>query len=321
MTDSATLFTRHPRQPAAVARALAVLDQRGDERRGDARRGRDAAALPRRGPARLLAPDLRTLARRRVQLGRRRAPLDGVRRHARRGGMGPRGPARDLRRGARPLDHHLHGVRPRRARSLARADRGLQDVRAPGRRHARPRTRTPSCSRAGSTATGCSSTGRSRPTAPRCGSRARATSSTGTIRELRAEPPPGRLVGLRARRHGPAAARDRARLARRLPRRAPDRRGRPVSRGPGAARPRPARRRPAALGGMGARPGRRLRGLGRRPERRLSRAASSTTRTPTSCSSTTEPPTPASASPPPAARTCSRTCSSARRAEGRRAAE
>ena len=42
----------------------------------------------------------------------------------------------------------------------------------------------------------------------------------------RAGPPAGRLVGLGAHRHGPAAARDRARLARRLPRRAPDRRGR-----------------------------------------------------------------------------------------------
>ena len=52
---------------------------------------------------------------------------------------------------------------------------------------------------------------------------------------------------------GAAAARDRARLARRLPRRAPDRRGRPVPRRPRAARPRRARDRAATLGGVGAR--------------------------------------------------------------------
>ena len=123
MTDSATLFTRHPGNPLLVARALAVLGQRGDERRRDARRRRDGAALPRRGPPRLLAPDVRALARRRVQLGRRRAPRAGLRRHAPRGGVGPRGPARDLRRGARLLGRRLHGVRPRRPGRLARADR------------------------------------------------------------------------------------------------------------------------------------------------------------------------------------------------------
>src|SRR5205823_8566425 len=67
------------------------------------------------------------------------------------------------------------------------------------------------------------------------------------IARTRDEPPAGRLVGLCSRGHGSPAARDRARLARGLPRRAPDGRGRPVPRGPGAAGPRGACEGPAAL--------------------------------------------------------------------------
>ena len=63
------------------------------------------------------------------------------------------------------------------------------------------------------------------------------------------------MVGLGAHRDRTTAARKRARLAGRLSRRAPDRRRRPVPRGPGAARPRAAGNRPAALGRVVLGPG------------------------------------------------------------------
>ncbi len=162
VTDSATLFTRHPGNPLlsperwpysinAVMNAGATLV--GDETvllcRVEDRRGFShlTCARSRDGVSNWVVDEHPAMA------------YDGTRPEEEWGLEDPRVTFVD---GARTLDHHLHGVRPRRARRLARPDRGLQDLRAAGHRDAARGQERRRCSRGGSTATGCSSTGRSR---------------------------------------------------------------------------------------------------------------------------------------------------------------
>ena len=271
VTDSATLFTRHPGNPLLTPERWPYSINAVHERR--ARRTVDDETVllcrveDRRGFSHLTCARSQ---RRRVQLGRRRPARARLRRLASRGGVGARGPARHLRRGARRAGS---SPTPRSAPSgpgvsLAQTEdfrtfERLGHGHVAGGQERRPAA-APDRRRLGAV-----------PPARRPSHGADVWLSRSSDLKSWRSPEPvlgrraGRLVGLGPHRHGPAAARDRARLARRLPRRAPDRRRRAVPRRPRAARPRRPGARPAALGGVGARARRRLRGLGRRPERRV----------------------------------------------------
>ena len=166
------------------------------------------------------------------------------------------------------MDHHLHGVWPGGPKRVFGPDRRFQDVRADGNvlpaedknavllprridgdwmlfhRPASTRGRDVWLSRSSDLRPG-----------------GRRSSSS---------PPRRWLVGRSPCGHGPAANRDGARLARRLPRCASDGRRRSVSCGAGTARTGGSLERRAALGGMGAGPGAEYEVSVRRPERRVS---------------------------------------------------
>ena len=98
--------------------------------------------------------------------------------------LGCGGRAHHAAAGARRVRDHLHRLRSERSVRGARRDRGLQVDRAVRRDRCRRRTRTRRCCRAGSTASTCCSTGRSRRrrTGPTSGCHARATSGRGRRR-------------------------------------------------------------------------------------------------------------------------------------------
>ena len=104
----------HHRRPASLPRQLGLQPRRR------ARGRRDAAARPRRGPARHLPPARRAQQRRCHRLALRRRAAD----HARtgpppRGDLGLRGPATDVAAGARSVGDRLHRLQPARSARLA----------------------------------------------------------------------------------------------------------------------------------------------------------------------------------------------------------
>ena len=191
--------------------------------------------------------------------------------------MGSRGSARHAHRRARRLDHHLHGLWPRRPRRVAGKDLGLPQLRAPGVGHDSRGQERGRCCRGRSTANGCSFTARPPGRRPTSGSRVRTTSRAGALRSWSCPVRPGGwwdsarigmgappletdagwLVVYHGVRETVAGGLYRAGLAL-LDLEAPATRAAP-------------------LGGVGAWPAGRVRGHGRRAERRLSLAGSCAT--------------------------------------------
>ena len=161
--DRRELFRRHPAKSDPDGGRLAVSGQRGLQPRPPRVVDGETVLLARVEDADgHLAPLRRPLGQRGRRLDDRSGAAARAAGRRRERAVGLRGPARRLGRRARSLGDHVHRVRPGRARrSISRRPRTSDRSSGTGS-SCIPRTRTRHSCRSGSTASGCSSTGRRR---------------------------------------------------------------------------------------------------------------------------------------------------------------